>query len=79
MSALGFGCSLQSGTAPIHPPECRDDFALAPGVILWTHRDDIGTDDDPTQQNWIEWMAATFPPDVCQNVVLLPVYRANGR
>ena len=62
-----------------HPPECRDDFALAPRVILWTHRDDIGTDDDPTQQNWIEWMAATFPPDVCQNFVLLPVYRANGR
>ena len=52
---------------------------LAPGVILWTHRDDIGPDDDPTQQNRIEWMAATFPPEVCQNFVLLPVYRANGR
>jgi hypothetical protein len=49
------------------------------GVIFWTHRDDFGPDIDPTQQNWIEWMAATFPPEVCQNFVLLPVYRANGR
>ena len=45
------------------------------GVILWTHRDDIGTEEDPTQRRWIEWMAATFPPEVCQNFVLLPVYR----
>jgi hypothetical protein len=57
--------------------EATDD--MPPGVILWTHRDDIGTDDDPTQRSWIEWMAATFPPEVCQNFVLLPVYRANGR
>ena len=57
--------------------EVTDDMPL--GVILWTHRDDIGTDDNPTQRSWIEWMAATFPPDVCQNFVLLPVYRANGR
>ncbi len=49
------------------------------GVILWTHRDDTGADDDPTQRSWIEWMAATFPPEVCENFVLLPVYRANGR
>ncbi len=52
---------------------------MPPGVILWTHRDDIGTDHDPTQRRWIELMAATFPPEVCQNFVLLPVYRANGR
>jgi hypothetical protein len=52
---------------------------MPPGVILWTHRDDVGTDDDPTQRSWIEWMAATFPAEVCQNFVLLPVYRANGR
>ena len=52
---------------------------MPPGVILWTHRDDIETDSDPTQRSWIEWMAATFPPEVCQNFVLLPVYRANGR
>ena len=57
--------------------EATDD--MPPGVILWTHRDDIGTDDDPTQRSWMEWMAATFPPEVCQNFVLLPVYRANGR
>jgi hypothetical protein len=52
---------------------------MPPGVILWTHRDDIGTDDEPTQRSWMEWMAATFRPEVCQNFVLLPVYRANGR
>jgi hypothetical protein len=52
---------------------------IPPGVIFWTHRDDVGPDHDPTQQNWIEWMAAKFPPEVCQNFVLLPVYRANGR
>ena len=52
---------------------------VPPGVILWTHRDDIGPDNDPTQRRWIEWMAATFPPEVCENFVLLPVYRANGR
>jgi hypothetical protein len=52
---------------------------MPPGVILWTHRDDVGADDDQTQRGWIEWMAATLPPEVCQNFVLLPVYRANGR
>jgi len=52
---------------------------MPPGVILWTHRDDIGIDDDPTQRSWTEWMAATFPPEVCQNFVLLPIYRTYGR
>jgi hypothetical protein len=52
---------------------------IPPGVVLWTRRDDVGPDYDLTQQKWIEWMAATFPPEVCQNFVLLPVYRANGR
>jgi hypothetical protein len=52
---------------------------MPPGVILWTHRDDIGPDNDPTQRSWMEWMPATFPPEVCQNFVLLLVYRANGR
>ena len=57
--------------------EATDD--MPPGVILWTHREDIGTGDDPTQRSWMEWMAATFPPEVCQNFVLLPVYRTDGR
>jgi hypothetical protein len=52
---------------------------IPPGVIFWTHRDDTGSDFDRTQQDWIEWMASTFPPEVCQNFVLLPVYRADGR
>jgi hypothetical protein len=29
--------------------EATDD--MPPGVIPWTHRDDIGTDDDPTQRS----------------------------
>ena len=57
--------------------EATDD--MPPGVILWTHGDDIGTDDDPTQRSWTEWMAAAFPPEVCQNFVLLPIYGASGR
>jgi hypothetical protein len=57
--------------------EGTDD--MPPGVVLWTHRDVTRTDDDPTQRSWLEWMAATFPPEVCQNFVLLPIYRTNGR
>jgi hypothetical protein len=49
------------------------------GVVLWTHRDDIGPGNDPTHRNWIDWMAATFPPAVCQNFTLLSVYHDNGR
>jgi hypothetical protein len=49
---------------------------MPPGVVLWTHRHDLtpGNDNDPTCRNWIDWMVATFPPDVCQNFTLLPVY-----
>ena len=57
--------------------EMPDD--MPPGVILWTHRDDIGTDNDPTQRRWIEWMGPTFPLEVCEDFVLLPVYGTNGR
>jgi hypothetical protein len=57
--------------------EATDD--MPPGVILWTHRHDIDTDDEPTQRSWMDWMSATFPPEVCQNFVLLPVYRTNAR
>ena len=51
---------------------------MPPGVVLWAHRDDIGPGSDPTPRNWIDWMAATFPPDVCQNFTLLPVYHDHG-
>jgi hypothetical protein len=50
---------------------------IPPGAIFWTQRDDVSLDNDPASQNWIEWMAATFPPGVCPNFVLLPVYRAS--
>lgn len=50
-----------------------------PGVVLWTHRDDIAPGNDPTLRNWIDWMAATFPPEVCLNFTLLPVYHEHGR
>jgi hypothetical protein len=49
------------------------------GVVLWTHRDDIGPGNDPTNRNWIDWMVATFPPNVCQNFTLLSVYHDHGR
>src|SRR5262249_34338910 len=54
---------------------------MPPGVVLWTHRDEcaFAPGNDPTSGNWIDWMAATFPPDVCQNFTLLPVYHEHGR
>jgi hypothetical protein len=52
---------------------------MPPGVVLWTHRDDTGPDNDPTQRSWIDWMATNFSPEVCENFVLLPVYHTNGQ
>jgi hypothetical protein len=52
---------------------------MPPGVVLWVHRDDVGREGDPTHQRWIDWLAATFPPDVCTNFTLLPVYHDHGR
>ena len=49
------------------------------GLVLWTHRKDIEPGNDPTHRNWIDWMAATFPPDVCQNFTLFSVYHDDGR
>ena len=74
-SPNGFEASRRLATNSTHvtSPE------IPPGVIFWTHRDDFGPDNEATQQRWLEWMAVTFPPEVCQNLVLLPVYRANGR
>ena len=52
---------------------------MPPGVVLWMHRDDAGPASDPTLRDWIDWMAATFPPDVCQNFTMLSVYHDHGR
>jgi hypothetical protein len=52
---------------------------MPPGVVLWAHRDDLGSDHDRTHRNWIDWMVTTFPPDVCQNFTLLSVYHDHGR
>jgi len=52
---------------------------MPPGVVLWTHCQDIAPGNDPTPRTWIDRMAATFPPDVCQNFTLLPVYHDHGR
>jgi hypothetical protein len=41
--------------------EATDEIPAA--VVFWTHRDDTGPDNDPTQHDWIEWMAATFPAE----------------
>jgi hypothetical protein len=53
--------------------------AMSPGVVLWTHRDHVEPGNDPTHRSWIDWMAATFPPDVCQNFTLLSVYHDHER
>ena len=52
---------------------------MPPAVVLWVHRDDIDPGSDPTHRDWINWMAATFPPEVCQNFTLLSVYHGHGR
>jgi hypothetical protein len=52
---------------------------MPPGVVLWVHRDDIGPGSDPTHRDWIDWMAATLPPDVCQNFSLLSISHDHGR
>src|SRR4051794_36054281 len=46
---------------------------MPPGVVLWVHRDDIAPGNDLTHRDWIDWMALTFPPEVCQNFTLLSV------
>ena len=57
--------------------EATEDMAA--GVVLWVHRDDIGPGSDPTHRDWIDWMAVTFPPTVCQNFSLLSIYHDHGR
>ena len=52
---------------------------IPPGVVLWAHRHDSGPGNDPTHRNWIDWMAATFPPEVCENFTLLTVYHDDAR
>jgi hypothetical protein len=52
---------------------------MAAGVVLWMHRDDVGLEDDSTHRDWIDWTAATFPPEVCQNFTLLSIYHNHGR
>jgi hypothetical protein len=52
---------------------------IPPGVVLWAHREDVGPGSDPTHRDWIDWVAATFQPEVCQNFTLLSVYHDDGR
>ncbi len=52
---------------------------MTAGVVLWVHRDDVDPGSDPTHRDWIDWMAATFPPEVCENFSLLSVYHEHGR
>jgi len=49
------------------------------GVVLWAHREDIGAGSDPTHRDWIDWMAATFPPDTYSNFTFLSVYHGDAR
>ena len=50
-----------------------------PGVAIWAHRDDPGPGRDLTDRNWGRWKVETFPPEVCQNFVMLSIYHADGR
>jgi hypothetical protein len=50
-----------------------------PGAILWAHRDVPGSLDDSTDRRWGDWKIETFPPEVCQNFVLLTIYHPDGR
>src|SRR5271165_5766991 len=52
---------------------------MPPGVVLWVHRDGIGSGRDATRREWVDWMAATFPPEVCQHFTLLSVHHDHGR
>jgi hypothetical protein len=52
---------------------------MPPGVVLWGHRDDVGAGSDPTHRDRIDRMAATCPPDVCQNFTLLSICHDRGR
>ena len=52
---------------------------VPPGVVIWVHCDGIGSAGDATHRDWIDWMAATFPPEVCQHFTLLSVYHDRGR
>jgi hypothetical protein len=49
------------------------------GVVLWAHREDTGAVTEPTHRSWIDWMAETFPAEVCMNFTLLSVYHDHGR
>jgi hypothetical protein len=52
---------------------------MPPAVVLWAHRNDVEPGNDPTHRDWIDWMAANFAPEVCQNFTLLSVYHSHGR
>lgn len=50
-----------------------------PGVVLWAHRDDPGPGDDAAERRWWGWQIETFPPEVCQNFILLTIDHTDGR
>jgi hypothetical protein len=52
---------------------------MPPAVVIWTHRDHIAPGDDPTLRNWIDWLAATFPAEICENFTLLSIYHDHVR
>jgi hypothetical protein len=52
---------------------------MPPGAMIWTCCEDIGPGDDRAHRDWIDWMTATFSPEVCQNFALLSVYHDHRR
>jgi hypothetical protein len=50
-----------------------------PGVILWAHHTEPWNGVDRTDWDWGMWFVQTFPPEVCQNFVILSIYPPDGR
>jgi hypothetical protein len=56
-----------------------DSNEIPAGIVLWVHRDNASPEIDSTQREWIDWMLSAFPPEVCQNFTMLPVFHDDGR
>jgi hypothetical protein len=51
-----------------------------PVVTIWARRNLSASTDDPTNRTWADWFANTFPPEVCEQFVLLSCYESgHGR
>jgi hypothetical protein len=47
---------------------------VGPGIVIWSHRPDIGDAEDWTDWNWGAWLIKTFSPEVGINYVMISFY-----